>query len=272
MMSNNSGSLSPNSRSPVTLGDFIKTRKSKNNKNSSPEVGSVQILRRSIPGHFRSSGGNPRNLFSRENQIDFSVNDIVFEKVENPLEEEMKWSENDVDFTAEQKPCSYRHCLQNDSGFQAFNNFRLNSYSSEESDVNFNNEHFYLPDPQQYTDYDSTYFPFERVEEDAYYGAADEGYYGTTYYQGDDVYYYNADTEALEDQQVVPNQNVSGIENIAETLLCLDISAGDFSPAPKGDRLNEKDKIEEGEEPNHKVPFEKDEELNNLVLSIIDDE
>ena len=264
-MSNSNGSLSPNSRSPMTLGDFIKTRKSKKNS-SPPDMNSVKILRRPIPGNFRSPGANPRSLFSRDfprdGQIDFSVNDIVFEKVENQFEEEMKWSENDVDFAVDQKQCSYRHCLQNDSGFKAFNSFRLNSYSSEESDINFNNEHFYLPDSQQYTENGTTYFPFERVEEDAYYGA-DEGYYGTTYYQGDDLYYYN-EQDGQDEQQVVPEQqeargskNVSGIENIAETLLSLDISTG--SPAPKGEKLDD-------------TIIEKDEELNNLVLSIIDDE
>ena len=233
-------------------------------------MNSVKILRRPSPGNYRSSAGNPRSLFTRdfgrETQIDFSVNDIVFEKVENQFEEEMKWSENDVDFTVEQKECSYRHCLQNDSGFKAFNSFRLNSYSSEESDINFNNEHFYLPDTQQFAENGTTYFPFERVEEDAYFGA-DEGYYGTTYYQGDDLY-YNNEQETQDDQQVVPghgqhdlhgSKNVSGIENIAETLLSLDISSGECSPAQKGERLEDK-------------TIEKDEELNNLVLSIIDDE
>merc|ERR1712096_467953 len=89
-----------------------------------------------------------RTFLPRENQIDFSVNDIDFDKVENHHEEEIKWSENDVDFTAEQRPCSPLslngqkimlastpsqtgdlHSLKNDSGFQAFNNFRLNSYT-----------------------------------------------------------------------------------------------------------------------------------------------
>ena len=265
-MSNNTGSLSPNSRSPVTLADFIKTRKSK--KNASPDIKGVQILKNPNPGSFRNYAGNSRSLFprefSRENKIDFSINDVVFEKVEDPEEEEVKWSENDVDFTAEQNPCSYRQCLQNDSGFRAFNSFRLNSYSSEESDITFNNEHFNLPGPQQYTEQDTTYFPFERVEEDTYYGA-DEGYYGTTYYQGDDLYYYN-DPEPLEEQQVVPQDlhianNVSGIENIVDPLLILDISSGDVAPDPKEESLDEKDKT-----------IEKDEELNNLVLSIIDDE
>jgi len=267
-MNNISGSISPNSnsRSPVTLGDFIKTRKSK--KISSPDSNGVKILRRPIHSNMRYSAGNPRNLFAREDgQIDFSVNDIVFEKVENQLEEEMKWSENDVNFSIDPKPCSYRNCLQNDSGFRAFNSFRLNSYSSEDSDINFNNEHFYLPDQQQqYTENGTTYFPFERVEDDTYLGP-DEVYYGTTFYQGqsDDQYYYGGH----EEQQVVPgNEELlgstpsAGIESITRSFLGLNFSqsSGEVSPTLEV-RVTEKDKS-----------IEKDEELNNLVLSIIDDE
>jgi len=279
-MSYNTGSLSPNSRSkaPVTLGDFMKIRKPKTKKNASPDSASVRILRRPSPEGV-CNYSSLRTFLPRENQIDFSVNDIDFDKVENHHEEEIKWSENDVDFTAEQKPCSPLslngqkimlastpsqtgdlHSLKNDSGFQAFNNFRLNSYTSDESDINFNNEHLYLPDPQQYTEHGTTYFPFERVEEDTYYGA-DEGYYGTTYYQGDGLYYFD-NPEAVEEQQVVPGsqdlqiaENVSEIENILETLLGLAISSGEE------ESLEDKDKA-----------IEKDEELNNLVLSIIDDE
>jgi len=270
-MNSISGSISPNSnsRSPVTLGDFIKTRKSK--KTSSPGSNDVKILSRPMHSNMRSAG-NPRSLFARDyfredGQIDFSVNDIVFEKVENQLEEEMKWSENDVNFSIDPKPCSYRNCLQNDSGFRAFNSFRLNSYSSEDSDINLNNEHFYLPDQQQqYTENGTTYFPFERVEEDAYLGA-DEIYYGTTYYQGqaDDQVYYGG----LEEQQVVPGNEeflgsnpTSGIESITRSFLGLDFSqsSGEVSPTLEV-RVTEKEKS-----------IEKDEELNNLVLSIIDDE
>ena len=131
-------SLSPNSRSPMTLGDFIKTRKT-NKAGSSPDSNGVRILRRpETGGSCRPTIGNPRSLFHKdfvhENNIDFSVNDIVFEKVEGQMTSEMKWSENDVDFSLQQKQCAYRHCLQNDFRVKPFNSFRLNSNCSH---INF---------------------------------------------------------------------------------------------------------------------------------------
>lgn len=229
------------SRSPVTLGDFIKKRRNKNK--SSPDS----------PKFFSkfSPTSNPRSLFTRDGQIDFSVNDINFEKVQTKkcILKELKWSENDVDFS-KSKTCSYKKCLQNDENIRPFNNFRNPSYSSDESDINFNNEHYFLPESQHYEDCSVSYFSFDRVEDDGFYGQeAEYLYQGTTYYN-------------VEGQ--LSNLSSSSLSNVTDTMGALDISQPDNTESSAEDSADNtvNNKPEE---------LEKDEELNNIVISIIDD-
>merc|ERR1739844_691637 len=102
-------------------GDFIKRRGAKSK--SSPEYGRQH---------------NHRKIFPKDDPIDFSVNDINFEKVQKKIssKKELKWSQNDVNFTFDMKTCSYQKCLKNDLHIQPFNNFRIPSYSSGEFDIN----------------------------------------------------------------------------------------------------------------------------------------
>ena len=218
---------SSSSRSPVTLGDFIKKRRNKNK--SSPD--SNKFFSKFSPSR------SPRSLFTKDGQIDFSVNDINFEKVQTKkcVLRELKWTENDVDFS-KSKTCSYKKCLQNDENIRPFNNFRNPSYSSDDSDINFNNEHYFLPESQHYEDCTVSYFSFDRVEEDV----AEYLYQGTTY--------YNVDGQ-------VTNLSSSSLSNVTDTMANLDIST-------ESDETTVDTKAEE---------LEKDEELNNIVISIIDD-
>jgi len=233
--------VSPNYRSPVTLGDFVQSRRSRGNKHS-PENSNYQHHRQ-VPDH--------KTLFQQDSSIDFSVNDIQFEKVQkkNRAAKELKWSENDVDFTVEAKTCSYKNCLTNDENVNPFNNFHVPSttYSSVDSDINFNNEHFFLPDAQEFDGYSEdptsvSYFPFDRVEED-------EMCLGL-YHQG--TTYYN-----IEDQ--VWNM----MDNVTDSLGSLDLDISSTISVPENETTNNKSL-------SHLEDIEKDEELNNLVLSIID--
>ena len=231
----NSANFPSNQRSPMTLGDFIKSRKG----SKSPSENNSKFLKRQSHSFGGWSSSNPRNLFYQQDQvqIDFSVNDIQFDKIssKDPINADMKWSVNDVQFSLDNgPPCGYGACLQNDTGVRPFNNFRLSSYSSDESDLN--NEHLMMPESSL------SYFPFERFEdgEDDNPGDSteDEGFYGTIYYSLEDQIY---NKEKLED-------NVGEVTEELEDL--------DIKPTTN--------KTQEG--------FDGDEELNNLVLSIIDDE
>ena len=221
---------SPSSRSNITLSlrDFIKrdfNKKSRNKNKSSPD-------------NQRS-----RTVFNKENCIDFSVNDIEFEKVQKKrgAMKELKWSENDVDFSST-KTCSYRKCLQNDENIRPFNSFRV-PYSSDESDINFNNEHFFLPEFQQLEDSSTSYFSFDRVEDAGYFGQEPEYFYqGTTYY-------------SLDEQ--VNNLSSSSISNITDNIGVLDIT--------------EENQDSDHDDADKSKELENDEELNNIVISIIDD-
>ena len=224
-----------NSRSPMTLGDFIKSRKG--NK-SSPE-NSGKFLKRQAHSFGGWSSSNPRNLFCNESDIDFSVNDIEFDKINNkdPLLTEMKWSVNDVQFSLDNgAPCNYVGCLQNDTRVRPFNNFRLRSYSSDDSDSNVNTEQFFMAESSV------SYFPFERVEDAEDGSPEDEGFYGTTYYSLQDQLCNNQ-------QRGQGEEAVEDVEDVMQQMETINIK---------------QNKTQEG--------FEKDEELNNLVLSIIDDE
>ena len=235
-------SVSPSYRSPVTLGDFVKGRRSssKGGAKNSPEQRQVS---------------NHRNLFPQDDPIDFSVNDIQFEKVQKKkgAMKELKWSENDVDFTIDTKTCSYKKCLKNDEYVRPFNNFRVPSlsYASAEADINFNNEHFFLPEAQQFgsgglapaedaASATVSYFPFDRVEVEEVGLGPGAWYQGTTYY-------------ALEDQ-------VSCLDTLATDLCSLDLSTA--SSVAEADTSQARGRVED---------IEKDEELNNIVIAIIDD-
>ena len=234
-------SVSPSYRSPVTLGDFVKGRRSsKGGAKSSPEQRQVS---------------NHRNLFPQDDPIDFSVNDIQFEKVQKKkgAMKELKWSENDVDFTIDNKTCSYKKCLKNDDYVRPFNNFRVPSlsYASAEADINFNNEHFFLPEAQQFGSgglapaedaaaATVSYFPFDRVEVEEVGLGPGAWYQGTTYY-------------ALEAQ-------LPCLDTLATDLCSLDLSTA--SSVPEADTSQVRGRVED---------IEKDEELNNIVIAIIDD-
>ena len=227
---------SPNYRSPVTLGDFVQRRRSRGGKNS-PESG-------------RYHQNDPRNMFPQEGQIDFTVNDIQFEKVQKKKSaaKELKWSENDVDFSLlDNKTCSFKDCLTNDGNVNPFNNFHVpsTSYSSGESDINFNNEHFFLPESKEFDNYSDdpssvSYFPFDRVEEDEMF----LGLYhqGTTYYSIQDQVCNLVDNVAVSmgSLHMCDNISISGPDEVTHQKLA---------------------RVED---------IEKDEELNNIVLSIID--
>ena len=234
----NSANFPSNQRSPMTLGDFIKTRKG----SKSPPGNNGKFLKRQAQSFGGWSSSNPRSLFNPQDQdqltIDFSVNDIQFDKIssKDPIITDMKWSVNDVQFSMDNgAPCGYGACLQNDKGVRPFNNFRLSSYSSDDSDLN--NEHLMMPESSL------SYFPFERVEDgeedNPGDSTEDEGFYGTIYYSLEDQIY---NKEKLEDN----------VGEVTEELEDLDI------------KQTTTNKTQEG--------FEEDEELNNLVLSIIDDE
>ena len=226
-------------RSPMTLGDFIKSRKG----SKSPPENNGKFLKRQ--SHSFGGWSNPRNLFYNQDQeqIDFSVNDIEFDKIssKDPIITDMKWSVNDVQFSLDNgAPCGYGACLQNDKGVRPFNNFRLSSYSSDDSDLN--NEHLMMPESSL------SYFPFERVEdgeaENPGDSTEDEGFYGTIYYSLEDQI-YNKDKQ--EDKSDGDN-----VGEVSEELGDLDI------------KQTTTNKTHEG--------FVGDEELNNLVNSIIDNE
>ena len=218
---NHISSVPNNSRSPMTLGDFIKSRKG---SKSSPE-NNGKFLKRQAHSFGGWASSSPRNLFCNQAEIDFSVNDIEFEKMKSkdPIITEMKWSVNDVQFSLDNgAPCHYGACLQNDTSVRPFNNFRLRSYSSDDSDINSQN--FIVAASSV------SYFPYERVEDGEEGSLEDEGFYGTTYYNLQDQLGNNQQTQQEEEREVQEGAT----------------------------------KTQEG--------FEKDEELNNLVLSIIEDE
>ena len=221
---NHISSFPNNSRSPMTLGDFIKSRKG---GKSSPE-NNGKFLKRQAHSFGGWASSNPRNLFCNQSEIDFSVNDIEFEKInsKDPIITEMKWSVNDVQFSLNNgAPCHYRACLQNDTSVRPFNNFRLRSYSSDDSDTNSQN--FFTAGSSV------SYFPFERLEDGEEGSQEDEGFYGTTYYNLQDQLSNNKQHQQEEEREE------SEVEQEAI-------------------------KTQEG--------FDEDEELNNLVLSIIEDE
>ena len=85
---------------------------------------SVTIMKRGAkaktsPDHtYRNQySRNRRNFFPKDEQIDFSVNDVNFEKVEKNFEKKLSskkepnWSENDVNFTGF-NPGKGRYTLQ----------------------------------------------------------------------------------------------------------------------------------------------------------------
>ena len=227
-----SSNFPSNQRSPMTLGDFIKSRKG----SKSPPENNGKFLKRQ--SHSFGGWSNPRNLFYNQDQeqIDFSVNDIEFDKVssKDPIITDMKWSVNDVQFSLDNgAPCDYGACLKNDTGVRPFNNFRLSSYSSDDSDLN--NEHFMMPESSL------SYFPFERVEDGEVDNPGDstedEGFYGTIYY-------------SLEDQLYNKDRQEDNVGEVTGGLGDLDIK----------------------QTTTNKTQEDFDEELNNLVLSIIDDE
>ena len=222
--------VSPSARSPVTLGDFIKRRGGAKSR-TSPEL---------------RKHHNHRNLFPKDDPIDFSVNDINFEKVQKKMnsKKELQWSQNDVNFTFEMKTCSYQKCLKNDLHIQPFNNFRLPSYSSSESDINFNNEHFFLPESLDQRGDDNSYFRFDRVEVEAE-GGQQGLYQGTTYY-------------SLEDQLQDLSTSSDLMTSISDSLGSLDLASRSYDATEESSMDREED-------------IEKDEELNSLVISIIDD-
>ena len=232
---------STNSRSPVTLGDFIK-RRGKNKNKSSPGNNQQQYS----------------NLYARENAIDFSVNDIQFENVQNKRKavKELKWSENDVNFTIDTKTCSYKKCLKNDDNIRPFNNFRVPTYISNDSDINFNNEHFFLPETQSYEDGSTSYFQFDKVEiEDFQIPDGDFTGKFSDYYQHGGTTYYN-----VEDQLNSSGQSSSF--NICDGLVSLQLES---SSASSEDEQPEPANVDVED-------LEKDVELNNIVFSIIDDD
>ena len=214
-------SCSPLPRSPgITLGDFIKTRKSKKSRAAGAQE------REEDGSSGRRALLDRRNLLraTREN-IDFSVNDIEFETVvsaEREEQAELRWGENDVEFRLDQRPgCNVTNCLQNDLTFRAVNSYKLGSSPGEIEDRGAGQG------AEQLDTSSSSYFSYERVEDDACY-PTDEGYYGTTYY------YY---TEEVSGKDL-------GVERAEE-------NSRKQLGAPT---------------------VEIDEELNNLVLSIIDDD
>ena len=246
---NHTKSANSNQRSPMTLGDFIKTRKG--SKSTPGNKG--KFLKRQSHSFGGCSSSNPGNLLNHPDpdqeqqqdqavQIDFSVNDIQFDKInsKDPIITDMKWSVNDVQFSLDNgAPCGYGACLQNDQGVRPFNNFRLSSYSSDDSDLN--NEHLMMPESSL------SYFPFERVEDgedNPGDSTEDEGFYGTIYYSLEDQIYHK---DNLADK--------IHVENVGEAIEQLE-------------DLN----IKQTTTNNTQEGFEEDEELNNLVLSIIDDE
>ena len=76
-----SSNFPSNQRSPMTLGDFIKSRKG----SKSPPENNGKFLKRQ--SHSFGGWSNPRNLFYHQDQeqIDFSVNDIEFDKIQQIL-------------------------------------------------------------------------------------------------------------------------------------------------------------------------------------------
>ena len=226
--------VSDNTRSPVTLGDFMKRRGAKS-KTSPDHTNRNQYTR------------NHRNLFPKDDQIDFSVNDINFEKVQKKInsKKEPKWSENDVNFTNftfDKKTCEVDKCLKNDMFIQPFNNFSIPSYSSNEFDINLNTEHFYMPESKNQGGDDNSYFRFDRVEvEDGGQGQ----YQGTTFYN-------------LEDQLQDLSTSSEHMTSISDSLGSLDLASRSYDATEDSSMDKEED-------------IENDEELNKFVNSIIDD-
>ena len=189
--------------------------------------------------------------------IDFSINDIQFENVYNKKKaaKELKWSENDVSFTIDTKVCSYKKCLKNDDNIRPFNSFRVPSYSSNEADINFNNEHFFLPESQHYEDCSISYFQFDKVEmEDFQFPDGDlAGKFGD-YFQLGGTTYYNVDDQ-------LNSSNQSSSFNICDGLVSLQLESSSSSSSSE----------DEQSAPVSEEDLEKDEELNSIVFSIIDD-
>ena len=113
------------------------------------------------------------------------------------------------------------------------------------------NEHFFLPEAQQFGSgglapaedaaaATVSYFPFDRVEVEEVGLGPGAWYQGTTYY-------------ALEDQ-------LPCLDTLATDLCSLDLSTA--SSVPEADTSQARGKVED---------IEKDEELNNIVIAIIDD-
>ena len=216
----------PVTRSRVTLGDFMERRGAKSKMS---------------PEHRRQH--NHRNLFPKDDSIDFSVNDINFEKVQKKMnsKKELKWSENDVNFTFDMKTCSYKKCLKNDMYIQPFNNFHIPSYSSSEFDINFNTEHFFMPESRNQSGNDDSYTRFE-VE------LGGQGLYqGTTYYNLEDQ---------LQDLSI--STSSEHMTSSSDSLGSLDLASRSYDATEETSMVREED-------------IEKDEELNNIVISIIDD-
>ena len=199
---------------------------------------------------------NHKNFFPKDEQIDFSVNDVSFEKVETKLSQrsseetkpkkEPNWSENDVNFTSfnpDKKTCEVEKCFKNDMFIQPFNYLSIPpptiltippppipSYSSNEFDVNLNaNANFMLESKNKGGD-DNSHFRFDR-------DGGQGQYQSTTFY-------------SLEDQLQDLSTSSEHMTSISDSLGSLDLTdATDDSF----------------------IDIEKDEELNKFVNSIIDD-
>ena len=226
--------VSDNTRSSVTLGDFMKRRGAKS-KTSPDHTNRNQYTR------------NHRNFFPKDEQIDFSVNDINFEKVQKKKnsKKEPNWSENDVNFsnfTLDMKTCEVEKCLKNDLFIQPFNNICIPSYSSNEFDINLNTEHFFMPESKNQGGDDNSYFQFDRVEvEDGGQGQ----YQGTTFY-------------SIEDQLQDLSTSSENMTSISDSLGSLDLASRSYDATEDSSMDNE-------------VDIDKDEELNKFVNSIIED-
>ena len=198
---------------------------------------------------------NHKNFFPKDEQIDFSVNDVSFEKVETKLSQrsseetkpkkEPNWSENDVNFTSfnpDKKTCEVEKCFKNDMFIQPFNNYVLPSYSSSEFDINLNTEHFFMPESKNQGGDDNSYFQFDRVEvEDGGQGQ----YQGTTFY-------------SLEDQLQDLSTSSENMTSISDSLGSLDLASRSYDATEDSSMDNE-------------VDIDNDEELNKFVNSIIED-
>ena len=199
---------------------------------------------------------NHKNFFPKDEQIDFSVNDVSFEKVETKLSQrsseetkpkkEPNWSENDVNFTSfnpDKKTCEVEKCFKNDMFIQPFNYFTIPpppipSYSSNEFDVNLNaNANFMLESKNKGGD-DNSHFRFDR-------DGGQGQYQSTTFY-------------SLEDQLQDLSWSSENMTSISDSLGSLDLASRSYDASEDSSMDNE-------------VDIDKDEELNKFVNSIIED-